>query len=96
MQLHDSRKSSKKDQDNRHKDDSLNQTKGRSAQNQERQESVSGVVDVILAVAAERKSIQTRMRQALERRDDVLVLKLARELCGVSDEESNPTRPSIN
>jgi len=97
MQLHHSHKSANQNENSRDKNDSLNQTKvPYPVEIYEGHESLSGIVDVILAVAAERKCILTRMRQALERGDDVLVLKLARQLCGVPDEKSGPTRPRIN
>lgn len=51
--------------------------------------SIIGVVDAILKVSKERKAILDRLRTALESGDADQALELARQLCGLKDEQSN-------
>jgi hypothetical protein len=50
--------------------------------------SLSGIVDAILEVGLERQGILDQLRAALVSADNESALKLARKLCGLSDEES--------
>jgi hypothetical protein len=50
--------------------------------------SISGIVDAILEVGLERQGILDQLRAALVSVDNESALKLARKLCGLSDEES--------
>jgi len=44
---------------------------------------LSGVVDAILEVSRQRKSLLDRLRAALQSGDDTVALELARQLCGL-------------
>jgi hypothetical protein len=44
---------------------------------------ISGVVDAILEVSRQRKSLLDRMRSALQTGNDATALQLARQLCGL-------------
>ncbi len=50
----------------------------------------SGIVDAILEVGFKRKALLDLMRGALKTGDDERVLNLARQLCGLSNEEKSP------
>jgi hypothetical protein len=50
--------------------------------------SISGIVDAILEVGVERQGILDQLRAALVSANNESALKLARKLCGLSDEES--------
>ena len=50
--------------------------------------SISGIVDAILEVGLERRGILDQLRTALVTDDNELSMKLARKLCGLSDEKS--------
>jgi uncharacterized protein YpiB (UPF0302 family) len=45
--------------------------------------SLSGVVDAILEVGRQRKSLLDQMRSALQSKDNAKALQLARQLCGL-------------
>ena len=51
--------------------------------------SLTGLLDVALAIAAKRRDTLLRLRAALEQGDDVEALKLARELCGLNHEQES-------
>jgi len=57
---------------------------------------LSGVVEAVLEVGRHRKAILQRLRAALECGDTKNALNFARQLCGLSNEESNPTDTRIN
>lgn len=57
---------------------------------------VSGVVDAVLEVGRQRKAVLDKMRAALQSGDDSGALKLARQLCGLQNEESNRANSRIN
>lgn len=59
-------------------------------------DSLAGIIEVILEVGAQRKSILVRMRAALESHQDVEALDLARELCGVDHEKSHSANSRVN
>jgi hypothetical protein len=50
----------------------------------------SGVVEAVLQVGRQRNSILELMRVALESGDEKKALTLARQLCGINHEKSNP------
>ena len=51
--------------------------------------SLSGIVDVILEVGRQRKTLLAQLRVALESGKEKEALNFARRLCGLSYEESN-------
>jgi hypothetical protein len=51
--------------------------------------STLALVEAILEVGRKRKAILDRLRAALESGDNDRALELARELCGLKDEQSN-------
>jgi hypothetical protein len=53
---------------------------------------LSGVTDAILEVGRQRKALLDQMRGALQSGDSEKVLRLARQLCGLTDEKS----PRVN
>jgi len=59
-------------------------------------ESLSSVVEAALEIAARRRDTQLKLKSALEAGDDAEALRLAKQLCGVDDNEktSNSTYPS--
>lgn len=50
-------------------------------------ESLKGLVDAAIEIAAARRDILQRMRNALEAGDNVEALKLAASLCGVNPDD---------
>jgi len=50
---------------------------------------LSGVTDAILEVGRQRKALLDQMRGALQSGDTEQVLRLARQLCGLTYEESS-------
>lgn len=52
--------------------------------------STLGIVDAILEVGRERKAVLEMLRAALESGDNDRALELARQLCGLKNEERNP------
>jgi len=56
----------------------------------------SGIVDAILEVGRQRAALLEEMRSALESGDDSKALNLARQLCGLGNEESNRVNPRIH
>jgi hypothetical protein len=57
---------------------------------------VSGVIDAILEVGRQRKSLLAQLRAALQSGDDSQALVFARQLCGLVHEESNRINSRIN
>jgi hypothetical protein len=57
---------------------------------------ISGAVDAILEVGRQRKAVLDHLRAALQSGDDSQALDLARELCGLENEESNRANPRLN
>ena len=58
--------------------------------------SVSGVADVILEVGRQRHDLLVRLRAALQSGDSIQALDLARQLCGLQNEESARIDPRLN
>jgi hypothetical protein len=58
--------------------------------------SVSGVVDAILEVGRQRNVLLVRLRSALQSGDNTQALNLARQLCGLQNEESARINPRLN
>jgi hypothetical protein len=58
--------------------------------------SVSGVVDAILEVGRQRNVLLVRLRAALQSGDNTQALNLARQLCGLQNEESTRINPRLN
>jgi len=56
----------------------------------------AGVIEAILEVGRQRKAVLDRLRMALESGNNARALKLARQLCGLQNEESDRTNPRIN
>ena len=56
----------------------------------------SGIVDAILEVGRQRVALLGQLRSALESGDDSKALNLARQLCGLENEESDRTNPRLN
>ena len=65
-------------------------------QQEDAEVTISNIVDTFLEVARQRKAILNDMRNALESGDNEGVEKLARQLCGLSDEKSNRTNTRVN
>jgi hypothetical protein len=60
-------------------------------------ESMNGLIDAALEVSERRRAILERMRKAFEIGNDQEALSLAKELCGVNNEQkSNRTYPGLN
>jgi hypothetical protein len=60
-------------------------------------ESLSGLVDAALEISNRRRAILERMREAFELGKDQEALSLAKELCGVNNEqESNRADSRLN
>jgi hypothetical protein len=57
---------------------------------------MAGVVDAILEVGRQRGALLEQLRAALQSGDDTKALNLARQLCGLGNEESNPTNSRLN
>lgn len=65
----------------------------------DRSKSVSEIGDIMraaLAIAAKRKGVLLKLRQALQKDDLSEVVKLAKELCGIDEQGSNRTDSRIN
>jgi hypothetical protein len=58
--------------------------------------SFNGIVDAILEVSRQRNSLLSQIRIALECGQNDQALALARQLCGLSHEESHRTHSRIN
>ena len=58
--------------------------------------SVSGIVDAILAVGRQRNVLLVRLRVALQSGDNTQALNLARQLCGLQNEEGARINPRLN
>jgi hypothetical protein len=54
------------------------------------------IMRAALAIAAKRKGVLLRMRQALQNDDLSEVVKLAKELCGIDEQGCNRTDSRIN
>jgi hypothetical protein len=55
------------------------------------------LVSTALAIAKKRRDTSERLREALKKGETAEALKLAKQLCGVDDEEESPgTHSSIN
>jgi hypothetical protein len=59
-------------------------------------ETKTGVVDAILEVGRQRKAVLDQLRAALQSGDNSQALNLARQLCGLQNEESTRTNPRLN
>jgi hypothetical protein len=57
---------------------------------------LSGVTDAIIEVGRQRKALLDQMRGALESGDTEQVLRLARNLCGLTYEESSRVNQGLN
>jgi hypothetical protein len=57
---------------------------------------VAGVIDSVLEVGRQRKVLLDKLRAALESGDDSGALELARQLCGLQNEESHRANSRIN
>jgi hypothetical protein len=57
---------------------------------------LGGVIDAILEVGRQRKGVLDKLRMALESGDDSGALELARQLCGLQNEESYRANSRIN
>lgn len=57
---------------------------------------LSGVTDAILEVGRQRKALLDQMRGALQSGDTEQVLRLARNLCGLTYEESSRVNQGLN
>lgn len=58
--------------------------------------SISRVVEAIAEVGRQRIALVSALKAALQCRNDQKALQISRQLCGLSDEESNRTDSSIN
>ena len=58
--------------------------------------SLTGIVDAILEVGRQRNSLLSQMQTALQSGQNDQVLALARQLCGLSHEESHRTNTRIH
>lgn len=58
--------------------------------------SFTGIVDAILEVGRQRNSLLSEMRSALQSGQNDRVMAIARELCGLSHEESHRTNTRIH
>ena len=56
----------------------------------------AGVVDAILEVGRQRRTLLENLRAALESGDEPKALRFARQLCGLGNEESNRTNSRLN
>jgi hypothetical protein len=56
----------------------------------------SGIVDAILEVGRQRAALLGQLRSALESGDDSKALNLARQLCGLGNEESDRVNSRLN
>jgi hypothetical protein len=57
---------------------------------------ITGAVNAILEVGRQRKVVLNQLRAALQSGDDSQALDLARQLCGLQNEESNRVNPRFN
>jgi hypothetical protein len=57
---------------------------------------LSGVIDAIMDISRKRAALLNLMRGALKAGDNGQVVNLARQLCGVANEEGSRTHPRIN
>ena len=58
--------------------------------------SLAGIVNAALEIAQHRCETLSRLRDALERKNDREALRIARELCGVYEAESDRVDPRVN
>jgi len=59
-------------------------------------ETKTGIVDTILEVGRQRKAVLDQLRAALQSGDSPQALNLARQLCGLQNEESARINPCFN
>jgi hypothetical protein len=57
---------------------------------------IGSVVDAILEVAQRRKTALEQLRMALQSGENDRAIVIARELCGLDNEESHRVNPRIN
>jgi hypothetical protein len=57
---------------------------------------MQGVIDAVLEVGRQRKAVLTQLRAALQSGNDSGALELARQLCGMGNEESHRTNSRLN
>jgi hypothetical protein len=53
---------------------------------------LSGLVDIALAIATRRRQTLAQLKAALEAGNDAKALQLAKELCGIDDEQQKSHR----
>ena len=58
--------------------------------------SFTGIVDAILEVGRQRNSLLSQMQTALQSGQNERVIEIARQLCGLSHEESHRTNTRIH
>lgn len=58
--------------------------------------SINGLVDIILEVGTKRNALIVRMRRALETDDTKQLKILARQLCGLSNEDNRGMQARVN
>jgi hypothetical protein len=58
--------------------------------------SFGGILDAALEIASRRCETLSRLRDALERKNDPEALRIARELCGVYEPEGDRVNPRFN
>lgn len=71
-------------------------TQAASAKSGQPEVSLSGIVDAILEVGRQRKIVLNQLRAALQSGDDCKALNLARQLCGIQNEESDRASPRLD
>lgn len=57
---------------------------------------ITDLMRAALAIAAKRKGVLIRLRQALQKDDLTEVIKLAKELCGIDEQGCNRTDSRLN
>lgn len=57
---------------------------------------ITDLMRAALAIAAKRKGVLLKLREALQKDDLSEVVKLAKELCGIDEQGSNRTDSRIN
>jgi hypothetical protein len=63
----------------------------------EEQPNLTGALEAALEIAGKRRETLARLRIALEQGNNAQALNIARELCGLDDEqESDRTHPRVN
>jgi hypothetical protein len=61
-----------------------------------KEEETRDIIRAAIAIAAKRRVIFMRLRQALQNNEPAEAIKLAKELCGVDEQACNRTDSSIN